>query len=682
MHNRTTSSDLPPFSIDDIMRTPFPSCLTPSKTSCAAAWVFDERGVRNVWVSDPTSNEPARKLTGFFQDNGSNITDLAWSPDADRVAFTRGPSLDDMRDVNVNSAADGAKSATVWIADVTGRAPFPVGEGYAPSFSPKAGRLIFVKGSQIWMTSGSRSAEPAVLISDEGKIGATVWSPDGQRLAFVSRRAHHDIIGVYEFGSGAIVWLSPSLDHDVMPVFSPSGDEVAFIRVPDEKTAAYVSRKAGYPWSIWIANVFTGAGRLVWTADVGIGSVFTPTLSGQDLLWTKGDLLVFPWEKSGWLHLYRVSVNGGQASALTTGAYEVASIALSADGRTVVYSANPEEADRLQVWTSNPATGEAVRVAKGKSLEALPQTGAQGTIFALLSEATSPLRPVVLIDGGWQPLMPSAVQVGFPSAALVTPMAVRFKGRDGQIAFGQVFAPKEARHGDARPAVLFFHGGPRRQMFLGFHPMSAYNWMYALNLYLAAKGYVVLSVNYRGGTGYGLDYREADGFGPGGGSELNDLLGAIDYLKARGDVAPDKIGIWGASYGGLMAALGLARASEHLAAGVNYAGVYNWASFLASVGTPTEAGDPTARALASSPIASVQEWTSPMLVIHADNDQEVPSTQSTELIQDLRAQNVEHEVMLIPNEIHDLARYTSWMTLLEATTAYFDRTLERPAAGR
>src|SRR5437870_13485055 len=116
-------------------------------------------------------------------------------------------------------------------------------------------------------------------------------------------------------------------------------------------------------------------------------------------------------------------------------------------------------------------------------------------------------------------------------------------------------------------------------MFLGFNTHCSYSRIYAFNQYLVAEGYIVLSVNYRGGTGYGLDYREADNLGPGGSSELNDLLGAIIYLRRRPDVDSHRLGIWGPSYGGLMTALGLARASDAFAAGVDYSGIHNWSTY-------------------------------------------------------------------------------------------------------
>jgi dipeptidyl aminopeptidase/acylaminoacyl peptidase len=262
----------------------------------------------------------------------------------------------------------------------------------------------------------------------------------------------------------------------------------------------------------------------------------------------------------------------------------------------------------------------------------------------------------------------------------VTPQSVTFPGKDGQIAHGQLFLPRDGgatRH----PAVLFFHGGPRRQMFLGFHPMDAYSFMYALNEYFAAEGYVVLSVNYRGGIGYGLDYREAKDFGPDGGSELNDLLGAISYLQGRSDVDRERLGIWGGSYGGLMTALGLARASDALAAGVDYAGLYNWATFFPSVGISLPDAAAAQRAVQSSPIATIDQWRSPVLVVQADDDRDVPSQQSSELIEALRSHRIPHDELILPNEIHDLTRYASWIQFFQATDRYFDEHLaKRPTA--
>ena len=339
------------------------------------------------------------------------------------------------------------------------------------------------------------------------------------------------------------------------------------------------------------------------------------------------------------------------------------------------------DTDRLHIWTVDVEHGSAVRTDQSHAIEDRPQIGADGALFALQSDGNQPLHPVVLsARGQWRRLAPEAIPSSFPSSKLVMPQAVTFTAKDGQETYAQLFLPRETAS-KPHPAILFFHGGPQLQMLLGFNTYQReHSWMYAFNQYLVAEGYIVLSVNYRGGTGYGLDYREADNFGPGGGSELNDLFGAITYLRGRQNVDPHRLGIWGASYGGLMAALGLARASDALAAGVDYAGLYNWSTFLSSVGEPIDGGDASRRAVESSPIATIDQWHSPVLLVQADDDRDVPSQQAAELIEGLRSHNIDHDVIMIPNEIHDMSRYSSWMMLFNAADVYFDRHLGKRSA--
>jgi Dipeptidyl aminopeptidases/acylaminoacyl-peptidases len=185
----------------------------------------------------------------------------------------------------------------------------------------------------------------------------------------------------------------------------------------------------------------------------------------------------------------------------------------------------------------------------------------------------------------------------------------------------------------------------------------------------------VLSVNYRGGTGYGLDVREADNIGPGGASEFNDLVGAITYLRTRRDVDSHRLGVWGGSYGGFMTALGLARASDALSVGVDYAGIHDWSTY-----EPIDGADANRRAVESSPVATIDKWRSPVLLVQADGDSVVPFQQTAELIEGLRSHSIDHDVIMIPNEIHDMVHYSSWMRLFNAAAVYFDRHLDKPSA--
>ncbi len=660
-----------PVGIAELMQAPYPSSLVASEKGNSVAWVFDTKGCRNIWVA---GSAHARQITPYTLDDGFDIGDLAWSADGSLVAYVRGGSIEDDQPANVNSTPEGPAPREVWVIATSGGAPRKVGGGHSPSFSPDGSRLVFADKGKIMSVGLAAGAAAAPLIVDEGRIASMTFAPDGKKLAFVSARKEHSLIGVFDFAAKSITWLSPSLDHDTSPVFSSAGTEVAFIRIPSEKNPEFVSHRAGQPWSIWVADAASGEGRRVWVADSGVGSAFEPTLAPKNLLWNSSDELVFPWEKTGWLQLYAVPARGGALKPITHGQFEVVHMVLSPDRRRLVYSSN-EDIDRMHVWSVDFKDGKPTPVSKDHSIEDYPQISGDGTIYALQSDATKPLQPVMLAAGGrWQLLAPEGV-ASFPSSRLATPEAVTYPAKDGQPVHAQLFLPRDAASGRPHPAIMFFHGGPRRQMLLGFNPMGAYNWMYALNQRFVSEGYIVISVNYRGGIGYGLDYREAKNFGPDGGSEVNDILGTVGYLQGRKDVDARKVGVWGGSYGGLMTALALARASKDIAAGVDYAGVYNWDTMLASVGVPVEPGEATRRGLDSSPIATIDQWHSPVLVVQADDDRNVPLQQSLELIEDLRLHHIDHEVIIMPNEIHDLARYSSWMALFKATDAYLNRYL-------
>jgi dipeptidyl aminopeptidase/acylaminoacyl peptidase len=148
----------------------------------------------------------------------------------------------------------------------------------------------------------------------------------------------------------------------------------------------------------------------------------------------------------------------------------------------------------MHIWTVDAEHGSAVRTAQSHAIEDFPQIGADGALFALQSDGNQPVHPVALSAGGqWRRLVPEAIPSSFPSSKLVMPQAVTFMANDGQETHAQLFLPRETSS-KPHPAILFFHGGPQRQMLLGFDPKRTYSWIYAFNQYLVAEGYVVLSV--------------------------------------------------------------------------------------------------------------------------------------------------------------------------------------------
>jgi dipeptidyl aminopeptidase/acylaminoacyl peptidase len=395
--------------------------------------------------------------------------------------------------------------------------------------------------------------------------------------------------------------------------------------------------------------------------------------------------LVFVANLDGWPHLYSVSSGGGDPLLLTSGNYMVEFVAISPDRRSVVYNANtgPDEADddRRHLFRVPVDAAQPVQLTKGTDLEWSPVVTGDGQTVALLTSGTkrSPLPAVIPIGGGTPRLLGTdRIPKDFPSNALVDPERVVIPSVDGTPFHMQLF--KQPNAGPAkRPALVYVHGGPPRQMLLGFHYWLYYASDYAINQYFASRGFVVVSVNYRLGIGYGDKFMNPDHAGYQGAAEYQEVLAAARYLQQRPDVDTKRIGIWGGSYGGYLTALALARNSDIFAAGVDLHGVHDWIAdadmkdVQLRYEKPADLTQAMDVAWKSSPVADVATWRSPVLLIHGDDDRNVQITQTVDLVQRLRAQKVRFEEMLIPDEIHDFLRYATWLKVGRATTGFFER---------
>ncbi|MBI1788136.1 MAG: S9 family peptidase [Acidobacteria bacterium] len=668
-----------PFTLQQVMSPAFPSSLTAAPAGGKVAWVLDSQGVRNLWVAGPADYR-GRSLTRYTADDGQEIGELDWTPDGASIVYVRGGAANRQGEIpNPISDVKGAEQA-LWVVSLAGGDPRRIGEGHSPAVSPKGDRVAFIRKGQVWWTPLDAGGKPEQAVQARGQCGSLRWSPDGSRLAFVSSRGDHSFIGVFTPSASSVRYLDPSVDRDREPAWSPDSKQVAFLRIPAERRAfMFGPKRAGEPWSIRVADAATGEGRQVWKAAAGAGSVFREVVAGNQILWAAGDRLVFPWEVSGWTHLHAVSVKGGKASVLTPGEFEVEDVSLSPDRKAVLVSSNQDDIDRRHVFRVPVAGGPVRPVTTGSGIEWSPVTASDGAVAFLRSDARNPARAA--IQTGQSPardLAPEAVPPGFPAAALVEPKPAIFPAADGVPIHAQLFEPQGPVPARRRPAVLFFHGGSRRQMLLGWHYRSYYHNAYALNQYLASRGFVVLSVNYRSGIGYGMEFREALNYGATGASEFQDVLGAGLYLRGRADVDPKRIGLWGGSYGGYLTALGLSRASDLFAAGVDLHGVHDWnvviRNFIPSY-DPQEQEARARLAFESSPMASIKTWRSPVLLIHGDDDRNVPFSESVTLAEALRKQGVEFEQLIFPDEVHGFLTHAHWLQVFQTAAGFLERKL-------
>jgi dipeptidyl aminopeptidase/acylaminoacyl peptidase len=259
------------------------------------------------------------------------------------------------------------------------------------------------------------------------------------------------------------------------------------------------------------------------------------------------------------------------------------------------------------------------------------------------------------------------------------PRSVSFKAADGTVAHGQLF---QAPGSGNRPGVIFVHGGPPRQMLLGWHYMDYYSNAYATNQYLATHGFVVLAVNYRLGIGYGHAFHHPDHAGPAGASEYQDVVAGAKFLQGIKGVDPARIGIWGGSYGGYLTAMGLARNPEIFKTGVDLHGVHDWSRFLDEWFGPAtaryEKGDREEGAkvaFQSSPIADLSHWRGAALFIHGDDDRNVQFSQTVDLVRRLDARHMAYDELVLPDEIHGFLRHASWLAADSATAEFLTKHL-------
>ena len=674
------------FTVEQIMSSPFPEDLTAAARAPRIGWIFDAKGVRNVWVAD-APGFAARQVTHYSDDDGMDLNSLRLTPDGRTVVYSRGSELNSAGEVADPTSNVARPNQQVWAADVDQGEPRLLGdlnctrEGCEDiELSPDGTMAVWAARGQLWVAPVSGAVPAHQLAFVRGENDSPQWSPDGSEIAFLSHRGDHSFIAIYNFGRESLRYLAPSVDRDSMPRWSADGKQIAFVRIHGLEERLPLLQIRPNPWAIYVADASTGQGHAIWRSTEQLtGSL--PNLTENKSFHFVGNRIVFASEQDGWNHLYSIPATGGAAMLLTPGEFEVEDVAMSRDGRSVIYSSNQDDIDRRHLWRVRIEGGKPEVLSKGETMEWSAAEMADGrTVVCLGSTATSPAMPYHLTPSGREMMAASGLPAEFPAAQLVVPKQVIFPAEDGLQIHGQLFAPRGRTA--AGPALLFMHGGSRRQMMLGFHYMQYYHNAYAENQYLASRGFVVLSVNYRTGIMYGRDFREREKGGPRGAEEYQDIVAAAKYLETLPMVDAKKIGLWGGSYGGFLTAMGLARNSDIFAAGVDFHGVHDWsARGIFRGGSAQEGGGPPDRAEAmrvafeSSPNASIKTWKSPVLLIQGDDDRNVDFSQMVDLVQRLREQKVPFEQIVFPDEIHDFLLWRSWVRGYKACADFFERIL-------
>jgi dipeptidyl aminopeptidase/acylaminoacyl peptidase len=691
-----------PFTVDQILGFPSPENLVASPVGSTIAWTFNERGVRNIYVASAPSFE-ARRVTTYTDDDGQELTQLGFSHDGKTIVYVRGGDHGSGRGEAPPNPAElpVQPRVQIWSVAAGGGSPKLIGEGDNPALSPDAERVTFVRNRQIWTAPIDGSKQPQQLFYARGSSESPAWSPDGKILAFVSNRQDHSFIGLFT-PDQPIRFIAPSTSRDSQPVWSVDGRKVAFLRQPGNGgTPRPPLARVESTWEVMVAELPAGNTEDI-RAVAAIHSGRSPVdrilqnPSGIGLRWAADDHLIFMSYRDGFPHLYSIQHPGtnSQPKLLTPGSFMVEQVTLTPDRRVIVYNANTgpdrNDIDRRHLFKVpiNAATPQSLTT--GNGIEWSPTLTADGQNIAYLGAgAQKPPAPALIsISGGTpRPIGAERLPADFPTAQLVTPELVSFRASDGVEAYGQLFKPSANVPAPARkPAVVYIHGGGPRQMMLGWHNRWEYANDYGANQYLASRGFIVLSVDYRLSVGYGQAFQFPDNTGARGATEYRDILAAGKYLQSRSDVDGSRIGVWGASLGGYLTALALGRNSDVFAAGVDIHGVHDRLTAInttqlahALVGDGLVESD-LKQALKvqfeSSPIAAVSTWKSPVLFIHGDDDRTVDFRQTVDLKQRLMEKGVKTDELVLPDDVHDSLLWRNWTRSITAMAEFFERNLQ------
>lgn len=661
-----------------------------------AATVYEDDGnallVADVALTDGTPSVETRRV----RPGDGHVTGFSWGPEA------RADTLAVATDADETYLVDAATG------EIDRLAATPTSDA-DHAWSSDGTRLAFYRDGVPWVRNLDTGEERGFGVPERGQFLADdrmlAFDDTDEYLAFrfVERGTTH--VGVVALESGELEWRTRGTAASRSPAWLADG-RVAFERVGERGTVR----------RIVAADPRSGEETVLHEerdAERGIVSSGAPAVSPD------GTRLVLALPLDGFEHVYVIDAATGERRQLTAGAFEDKGLAGSTpqwlDEETVVFASNRRDRCQRQVFAvSTGGDGQPWPLVESPGTNVRPRPSPDGDLLAYVhaGRECSPELHVRAVaagarDGPDATGPRDARHWGYDATARVTrstveswpvepvePERVTYESHDGLEIDAFLLDPRRtpAVPDDATglPAVVWVHGGPMRQMRDGWHPSRSYGLFYTVHQYLAYRGYVGLLVNYRGGIGYGREFRQAIADGRGD-DEMGDVVAGAEYLADLPYVDAEAIAVWGLSYGGYATLQLLGTHPETFAAGVNLAGLadlrlysewayetkYPRAASAEEVrmgGAPHENPEAWAQA---SPKTHVEHYRAPIYNFHGTGDRYVNFEQLDVIVDALLEHDKVYDAGYYPDEGHVFGKRSVWRRTLAKTERAFEQHLRK-----
>ena len=567
------------------------------------------------------------------------------------------------------------------------------------TWSPDGNSIAFISNmsgrNNLWLVPAEGGWPVQLTVSDQRQT-APAWSPDGKWIAYQSDYDGDEQWDIFLVSpkTGKVVNLTQTREiAEINPTWSPDGRYLAY-QVKPKTSAAYEidiydmvmrevkhltantpqdKRNANPIWSkdgkyiVYTEQQAKGTDSNIFVADVASGksTLLSPhegeqRFSANDISSDGKSVFLTSNASNGYENVGLLEIATKKIHWLTNDKWGIRAGEFSPDGKHITFTANVDGNEDIYLHDLGTGKSSAVPIPKGVN----EPTGGHYAFTKdgerVLYYHNGPTEPgdlwVYNVATRKSLQVTHSLVAGVRSDDMVEPYLVHYPSRDGKWTISAfLYVPFNMVRNGQNAAIVYIHGGPTSQSMNSFNRFVQY---------AANQGYMVLAPNYRGSTGYGKDFQQANLFDMGGG-DLQDVLAGVDWIKQTGHLDPKKIAVMGGSYGGYLSMMAVTKAPEVWAAGVPIVPFVNWFTEIenedpvlrqSDLATMGDLEKNKALYVERSPINFIDQVKAPLLLLAGGHDPRCPKSEAQQVVDSIKKRGGTVEYKVYDNEGHGFAR--------------------------